>query len=144
MAGVEQSAAASSGVQANAITPADAGLGVCEVDAAFVHVGERQASRFYLFTQVVGNPPRSGRKTPQEIGREGLYKAIQTTYAAVFKSDHPCHSGPSYGRVGQEGHPSSSLVCMRNLHNHAALAFPADHKWKAVEKHLRAKQGIKV
>ncbi len=38
--------------------------------------------------------------------------------------------------------PSESQL--RRLHNHAACAFAADHKWKAVERHLREVQGIKV
>ena len=46
--------------------------------------------------------------------------------------------------VGQEGHPASGIACLRNLHNHAACAFPQNHRWKAIEKHLREKLGFKV
>ena len=50
------------------------------MDGAFVHVGDKQASRWYLFTQVTEDVPRPGRKTPEEVGREGLYNEIADTY----------------------------------------------------------------
>jgi len=47
--------------------------------------------------------------------------------------------------VVQEGPASdTSVPALKNLHNHAACQFPAEHKWKAVEKHLREVHGIKV
>ena len=69
---------------------------------------------------------------------------IQTAYAAVFAQEHPCASGPTFGKVVQEGHPTSGIACLRNVHNHAACSFPQDHRWKAIEKQLREVQGIKV
>ena len=69
---------------------------------------------------------------------------IQTACAAVFAQEHPCASGPTFGKVVQEGHPTSGIACLRNVHNHAACAFPQDHRWKAIEKQLREVQGIKV
>ena len=77
-------------------------------------------------------------------GRQGLYEAIQTSYAAVFPEDHPCAGGATFGKVVQEGHPASGMACLRNLHNHAVCAFPQNHRWKAIEKHLREEQGVKV
>ena len=121
-----------------------AALGVCEVDGEFVHVADNASGRFFLFTQVSESVVRPGRKTPEETGRLGLYTAIQAAYAAVFAPEHPCASGPTFGKVVQEGHPTSSLACLRNVHNHAACAFPQDRRWKTVEKQLREVQGIKV
>ena len=121
-----------------------ASLGVCEVDGEFVHVADNAAGRFFLFTQVSESIARPGRKTPQETGRQGLYEAIQTSYAAMFPEEHPCAGGATFGKVVQEGHPASGIACLRNLHNHAACAFPQNHRWKAIEKHLREEQGIKV
>ena len=121
-----------------------ASLGVCEVDGEFVHVGDNAAGRFFLFTQVSESVARPGRKTPEETGRQGLYTAIQTAYAAVFPQDHPCAGGPTFGKVAQEGHPASGIACLRNLHNHAACAFPQDHRWKSIEKQMREEQGVKV
>ena len=63
---------------------------------------------------------------------------------AVLPEGHPCVGGPIFGKAVQEGHPASFLVCLQHLHNHAACAFPQDHKWKSVEKHLREELGIKV
>ena len=79
-----------------------------------------------------------------EIGRQGFYNAIVDTYSKVFPVGHACHSGPDFGKVVQEGHPESTLAVCRNLHHHGAFQFPTEHKWKAVEKHLREVQGIKV
>ena len=121
-----------------------ASLSVCEVDGEFVHVADNASGRFFLFTQVSESVARPGRKTPEETGRHGLYAATQTAYAAVFPQEHPCASGPTFGKVVQEGHPASGIACLRNVHNHAACAFPQDHRWKAVEKQLREVQGIKV
>ena len=106
---------------------------------------ERAAGKFYLFTQVEENgPPRAGRKTPAETGREGLWNAVKATYAAVFPVGHPCHDGALFGKVAQEGHPRSAEERLRKLHNHGAFAFPAEHKWKSVERHLREVHGVKV
>jgi len=114
-------------------------------DAFLVQPPDNASGRFYLFTQVEeSGPRRPDRKTPAEVGREGLYKAVVATYAAVFREGHACHTGPSFGKVAQEGHPNSSDPKEKNLHNHAACAFPADHRWRAVEKHLRETQGVKV
>ena len=121
-----------------------ASLSVCEVDGEFVHVADNASGRFYLFTQVSESIARPGRKTPEETGRQGLYEAIQTSYAAVFPEDHPCAGGATFGKVAQEGHPASGIACLRNLHNHAACAFPQSHRWKAIEKHLREELGVKV
>ena len=66
------------------------------------------------------------------------------SYAALFPEGHPCAGGPTSGKVVQEGHAGSGLVCLRNLHHHAACAFPQDHRWKTVEKQLREVLGIKV
>ena len=115
-----------------------ASLGVCEVDGEFVHVADNASGRFFLFTQVSESVARPGRKTPEETGRQGLYTAIQTAYAAVFPEDHPCASGPTFGKVVQEDNHAAIM------HNHAACAFPQDHRWKAVEKQLREEQGVKV
>ena len=73
-----------------------------------------------------------------------VYEAIQSAYAALSPEGHPCAGGPTFGKVVQEGHAGSGLVCLRNLHHHAACAFPQDHRWKTVEKHLREVLGIKV
>ena len=97
-----------------------------------------------MFTQVTEDQVRIGRKSPEEVGREGLYKAIVETYAAVFPAGHTCHVGPEFGKVAQEGHPSSTIDVLKNLHNHAVCQFPSEHKWKRVEKHLREVKGIKV
>ena len=37
-----------------------------------------------------------------------------------------------------------TIPCLRKVHKYAALAFPADHRWKMVEKHLREVPGSKV
>jgi hypothetical protein len=115
------------------------------VDGLLQFPNDRYAGRFYLFTQVTETgPPRPGRKTPEAVGREGLWRAVVATYAAVFPVGHPCHTGPAFGKVVQEGHPNSTVQALVHVHNHGAFAFPADHKWKAVERHLRVVQGIKV
>lgn len=103
------------------------------------------SGKFYLFTQVEEDgPPRPGRKTPTEVGREGLWLALKAAYAAVFQQGHACHTGPVFGKVVQEGHPNSAELSRQRLHNHGACAFAADHRWKAVEKNLREVQGVKV
>ena len=114
------------------------------MDGSLVHAGDKQSSRWYLFTHVTEDEQRPGRKSPLEIGREGFYNAIVDTYSKVFPVGHACHSGPDFGKVVQEGHPESTLAVCRNLHHHGAFQFPTEHKWKAVEKHLREVQGIKV
>ena len=120
-------------------------LSTCPVDGALTWPNERAAGSFYLFTQVSEDgPPRSGRKTPEEIGRGGLYLAVHTSYAAAFPQDHPCHSGPLFGKVAQEGHPNSSELTLLRLHNHCACAFAEEHQWRAVERHLREVQGVRV
>jgi hypothetical protein len=48
------------------------------------------------------------------------------------------------GHVVQEGHPNSTELRLKRLHLHGAFAFPEPHKWRALEKHLRERQGIKV
>ena len=116
----------------------------CPVDGHLVPPGDRAAGKFYLFTQVSENEARPGRKTPEEVGRQGLYDAIAAAYGAVFAEGHPCHDGPLFGKVVQEGHASSTEPSLQRLHSHAACAFPAEHKWKAVERHLREVQGVKV
>ena len=118
--------------------------GDCPVDGTLVQAADKDASRWYLFTQVTEDVPRPGRKTPEEVGREGLYKALVETYSKVFKPQHPCHAGPEFGKVVQEGHPRSTVSALKNLHNHAACQFPSRHKWKTVEKHMREVLGIKV
>ena len=97
-----------------------------------------------MFTQVTENEARAGRKTPEEVGREGLYRAIVETYSIVFPAGHPCHVGPEFGKVAQEGHPSSTFEQLKKLHLHAICQFPSAHKWKRVEQHLREVKGIKV
>ena len=115
------------------------------MDRILTFPAERYAGKFYFFTQVEEDGlRRPGRKTPGEVGREGLWSAIVTAYAAVFPQNHPCHSGPLFGKIAQEGHPTSTEFRLRRLHNHAACAFPADHKWRAVERHLREVQGVNV
>ena len=100
--------------------------------------------KFYLFTQVEEDgPTRPGRKTPAQLGREGFWDAIKAAYAAVFRPDFPCHTGPVFGKIAQ-GHTNSAELRLRRLHNHAACAFPAYHRWKAVERNLREAQGVKV
>lgn len=115
------------------------------MDGSLVHADEKQASRWYLFTQVTEDEQRPGRKTPDEVGRQGLYNEIADTYSKVFKPGHPCHTGPEFGKVAQEGgHPNSPVAVLKKTHNHAACQFRAEHKWKAVEKYLREVKGIKV
>ena len=46
------------------------------MDGVLVQAGDAQSSRWYLFTQVTEDDPPVGRKTPQEVGREGFYNAI--------------------------------------------------------------------
>ena len=116
----------------------------CPVDGTLAQAGEKQASRWYLFTQVTEDEVRPGRKTPEDVGREGLYNALVETYHKVFKPGHLCHVGPDFCKVVQEGHPNSTVDALKNLHNHAACQFPVAHKWKAVEKYLREAKGIKV
>ena len=83
-------------------------------------------------------------QAPEEVGREGLWRAVVATYAAAFPLPHLCRPGPLFGKVVQEGHPKSTEGRLRRLHNHAAFAFPADHRWRAVEKHLREVHGVEV
>ena len=123
-------------------------LAECPVDGLLESPKARAAGKFYMFTQVEEDGPlQPGRKTPAETGREGLWNAIVATYRAVFSSPvpvHACHNGPAFGKVAQEGHPGSTEVKLQRLHNHAALAFPEEHRWKAVERHLREVHGVKV
>ena len=120
-------------------------LSECPVDGVLTLPAERQAGKFYLFTQVEEDGPRRpGRKTPAEVGREGLWSAIVTAYKTAFPPNHPCHGGPLFGIIAQEGHPNSTEFRLRRLHNHGACAFPAEHKRRAVERHLREVQGVKV
>ena len=117
----------------------------CPMDGALTWPSERAQGSFYLFTQVEEDgPPRPGRKTPQEVGREGLWLAVKAAYAAVFPAEHACHGGPLFGKVGQEGHPASTDDRLKRSHNHGAFGFAAEHKWRAVEKNLREVQGIEV
>ena len=103
------------------------------VDGHLPAVGDRQASRWYMFTQVTEDQARAGRKSPEEVGREGFYKAIVDTYAVVFPAEHPCHVWPDFGKVAQEGHPSSTVDALKKLHLHAVCQFPSEHRWKRVE-----------
>ena len=73
-----------------------------------------------------------------------MYEAIQVTYAAVVPASHPCAGGATFGKAVQEGRPGSGFACLVRPHKHAACAFPQDHRWKSVEKHLREEQGIKA
>ena len=132
------------GPAADVVHPTTRELGECPVDGIIVHVGNHQAGKWYLFTQVSEDIPRPGRKTPEEVGREGLYNAIVDTYHHVFPPGHLCHTGPEFGKVVQEGHPNSTVAALKNLHNHAACQFPEEHRWKSVEKYLREQHGIKV
>ena len=123
---------------------ANASLRECPVDGLLVPVADRQASRWYLFTQVTEDVPRAGRKTPEEVGREGLYNTIVEAYHHCFPPGDLCHTRPEFGKVVQEGHAASTVEALRKLHNHAACQFPREHKWKKVEKYLREVKGIKV
>ena len=117
----------------------------CLVDGLITFAAENASGRFFLFTQVEEDgPPRPGRKTPAETGRQGLYEAIGRTYQAVFPEGNANKAGQLYGKVVQEGHSRSNVASMRRLHNHAACAFPTEHRWKTVERHLREVEGVKV
>ena len=127
-------------------TPAPRNTGAVDTQTSdFPWPANNSSGKFYLFTQVEEDgPPRPGRKTPTEVGREGLWLALKAAYAAVFPDSHACHTGPVFGKVAQEGHPKSAELSQRRPHNHGACAFAADHRWKAVEKNLREVQGVKV
>jgi len=115
------------------------------VDGRLAFPGQNESGKFYLFTQVEEErPPRPGRKTPSEVGREGLFLEVKAAYSEVFPVGHLCHTGPLFGKVAQDGHQHSTQERLRNLHNHAACAFAVDHRWKAVEKQLREVHGVKV
>lgn len=116
----------------------------CPVDGQLAFPAERSSSKFYMFTQVSELVQRPGRKTPEEVGREGLYNAIGRAYGRVFPEGHACRTGPCYGKVAQEKHQASTDARMQRVHNHAICAFPADHRWKAIERDLREVEGIKV
>ena len=143
-------AAAQALVPVPALPPAPAAsvrlsLGECPVDGALAWPSESSSGSYFLFTQVEEDgPPRPGRKTPEEVGREGLWLAVKAAYAAVFPEGHACHAGPLFGKVAQEGHPRSTEDRLKRLHNHGAFAFAADHRWRAVERHLRETLGVKV
>jgi hypothetical protein len=122
---------------------ADDELTECTVDGLLEHVGFRVAGKFYLFTVPWPKPGRPW-KTPDEIGRQGLHEALVATYSRVFRQPHPCHTGPLYGVVVRELHRLSPVQGLRNPHLHEAAPFPADHRWKAVEQHLRREHRIKV
>ena len=116
----------------------------CAVDGACVPAGERVASKYYHFTmlEVTGNP---GMKKPDDVGRQGFFEAIQRTYAHLYRDEaHPLHNGPAYGCVARELHARSSQEDRRKAHLHSPCAFPVEHKWKAVERHLREVEKIKV
>ena len=117
---------------------------VCPVDGELSHAGDRAEGKYYLFSQVASRVPIPGRKEPEDTTREELYAALVATYAAVFGEEHACHNGPEYGLVAREQHRESPVERSRKVHNHAACAFPAFHRWKAVEKHMREHHGIKV
>ena len=116
----------------------------CTVDEVFPHVGDRAAGRYYLFTMPHCRQVIPGRKSPEEVGRNGLHAAIVRSYAAVFPASHACHIGPDYGVVAQEKHASSPNEASQGVHLHGAWAFPVEHRWKAVERQLRVVEGIKV
>ena len=125
--------------------PEPTALAECIVDGHLPLPGATSSGKFYLFTQVEEDgPPRPGRKTPAEVGREGFWNALKAAYAAVFPQGHACHTGPVFGKVVQEGHSNSAELRLRRLHHHAACAFPAEHRWKAIERNLREVQGVKV
>ena len=42
--------------------------------------------------QVSEREERPGRKTPAQVGRQGLYEAVEATYAVVFPEGHACHT----------------------------------------------------
>ena len=67
--------------------------GRCSVGGIPLHV---ICSNFGLVSLSQTQP---GRKTPAETGREGLWNVIKAAYAAAFPQDHPCHSGPVFGKV---------------------------------------------
>ena len=115
----------------------------CTVDGKLVYVGDNSAGKFYLFT-VPWPLPGSPWKSPEEIGREGLHLALVAVYGRVFPAAHPCHGGPSYGAVARELHRLSPVYGLRRPHLHEATAFPAEHRWKAVEQRLRSEQRINV
>ena len=115
----------------------------CLVDGVLEHVANKAAGKFYLWSAVTERgPPRY--RTPDEIGREGLYRAIQAAYARAYPADHALHAGPAFGKVARELHRLSPVHRSRNPHLHAATAFLVEHKWKALERILREEHKIKV
>ena len=49
-----------------------------------------------------------------------------------------------YGLVVRELHATSPLVVLQQAHNHAACAYPSEHRWKAVEQYMREVLNIKA
>ena len=78
------------------------------------------------------------------MGREGFFNLLKAAYATAFPAPHPCHTGPLYGKVVREFHRDSGERRLRRAHMHAAVAFVAEHRWKAVERTLRENHGVKV
>ena len=115
----------------------------CPVDGELPLPNLRAAGKFYLWSAVTERgPPRY--RTPDEIGREGLYRAIQAAYARAYPAGHALHAGPAFGKVARELHRLSPVHRSRNPHLHAATAFLVEHKWKALERILREEHKIKV
>ena len=74
----------------------------CLVDGLITFAAENASGRFFLFTQVEEDgPPRPGRQTPAETGRQGLFEAIGRTYQAVFPEGNANKAGQLYGKVGK-------------------------------------------
>ena len=108
----------------------------CPVDGPSDHAAAGARSKFYLFTMVcelLGGL----RRTPQEVGRQGLWDALVLAYRSAFSAAHPCHNGPAFGCVAQEQHRTSAVRPRREVHLHLAAAVPAEHRWKAVEQCMR-------
>ena len=116
----------------------------CPVDGDCEHAGLRVASKYYHFTllEVTGDP---GMKKPDDVGRQGFFEALQRTYAHLYPDEtHPLHGGPTYGCVARELHARSERACRRKAHFHCPCVFAAEHKWKAVERHLRVVEKLKA
>ena len=77
----------------------------CPVDGILEGIADRAQGKYYLFT--VSHPHRSEYLVPETVGREGLYEAIRSTYAAIYPAGTPLHNGPDYGMVAQESHGHS-------------------------------------
>ena len=134
---------AAEGAAASSANDNEVEQGECSVDSFFPHdVADSAHGKFYLFTMVRTNMP--GRKTPDEVGRRGLYEALVATYRAVFPADHECHNGPKHGLVARELHKHSPLQSRRQPHLHAAAELPKEHRWKMIERELRVRHRIKV